>query len=72
MPPTKQRKVFIAYLIDSVLVTKNKKQIYGTQFSKGKPKLIKNIKYLDLRRKKMNLEPFTVYQKHMKKVSKFF
>ena len=72
LPPTKQRKIFIAYLIDRILVNRNAKQIYGTQFFKGKPRPIKNIAHLDLRRKKMNLEPFAVYQKHMKKVSKFF
>jgi len=58
----------IAYLIDRILVHKNKKQIYGTQFyrdKKGKliPRPIKNKNELENLRKSVGLEPFSEYKK---------
>lgn len=65
-------KTEIAFLTDRILVNKGKPQIYGTQFYKDKrgklgPRLIRDIKALDTRRKKMGLENFKLYQKRLKK-----
>jgi len=61
-----------AFLTDRVLVSKGKKQLYGTQFyrnKKGKiaPRSIKNPSQLNKRREKTGLEPFEEYLKKMQK-----
>ena len=65
-------KSCVAYLSDRVLVHERKKQLYGTQFYTNKklvfgPRPIIDLKNLDKRRKKMNLEPFNEYKKRMHK-----
>jgi hypothetical protein len=61
----------IAYLVDRVLVTEGKPQLYGSQFNGiGKTlavQPIKDISNLDKRRKKMNLGSFAEYEKIMTK-----
>ena len=64
-------KANIAFLTDRILVNKGQSQLYGTQFYKdeiGKlvPRLIRNVKALDTRRKKMSLENFELYQERLK------
>lgn len=66
-PSTMERRRHIAYLTDRILVTKNKKQIYGTQFAPGKPYPIKDEKHLEARRKEVRLGPFSEYYKVMMK-----
>jgi len=61
----------IAYLTDRVAVNRGRQQTYGTQFYQNKkgeptPRPIKDNKMLDNKRKKMGLEPFTVYEQKMK------
>lgn len=61
-----------AFLTDRVLVSKGKKQLYGTQFyrnEKGKivPRSIKNPSQLNKRREKVGLESFEEYLKKMQK-----
>lgn len=63
--PTKERKQSIAFLTDRILVNENQKQIYGTQFSNGKPLPIQDYQNLDKMRKKMGLESFNEYQERM-------
>ena len=65
----------IAYLTDRILVNRGKKQIFGTQFYKNNqgqlvPRLIKDIKLLDKRRKEFNLPPFQTYKNLMEKLYK--
>jgi len=67
---TKNRKKLIAYLTDRVLVNRKRKQIYGTQFRKGKPRPIKDEKNLEKRRKQMGLGPFEDYKKRMERYAK--
>ncbi len=68
-PKTKERKQHIAYLIDKILVRKNKKQIYGTQFTKrGTLSPIVDQKNLDKRRKQMALELFKIYKERMERL----
>lgn len=60
----------LAYLTDRVLVNGGQPQIFGTQFyldpsGNFKPRPIKNIKSLNQRRKRYNLEPFAEYLKAM-------
>ncbi|MBU2639397.1 MAG: hypothetical protein KKG75_01680 [Nanoarchaeota archaeon] len=74
LPLTKKRKKHIVYLIDRTLVNRKRKQVFGTQFYKGKdgkvkPRPIRNIKNLDKTRKEFGLEPFNKYKKHMIKVN---
>ncbi len=65
LPSTKERKQHIAYLTDRILVSENKAQLYGTQYSYGKPLPIDDEENVDARRKIMELEPFNEYQKRM-------
>ncbi len=62
---TNERNQHIAYLTDRILVNEGKKQVYGTQFSNGKPFPIKDINNLDKRRKDKSLENFKDYSKMM-------
>jgi hypothetical protein len=60
----------IAYLTDRVMVKKQGKQFYGSQFFKDQkgnlvPRPIVNIKGLDERRKRMGLEPFRNYKRKL-------
>lgn len=62
----------IAFLTDRILVNRNSPQIYGTQFYRDKagklvPKPIRDIGNIDRMRKEMNLQPFSVYLKRIKK-----
>jgi len=61
----KERNQHIAYLTDTILVKENKKQLYGTQFSDGKPCPILDKKDLDNIRNEMGLGPFDEYYKKM-------
>lgn len=61
----------IAYLTDRVAVNRDQLQTYGTQFwvnEKGKlvPRPIKDVDDLESRRKKVGMEPFSIYEKKMK------
>lgn len=58
----------IALLTDRVLVNRGRKQLYGTQFYKGrdgklKPRPIRDMKNLDKRRKEVGLGSFDEYKK---------
>lgn len=68
MPLTKKRKQNMAYLTDRILVNRKHKQVYGTQFTNGKPRAIKNPSQLEKRRKSMCLEPFKEYYWKMKRI----
>ena len=70
LPKTMTRRKITAYLTDRVLVNRGKKQIYGTQFYKGKPRPIKDINNLNKRRKQMGLESFETYRKRMIRYAK--
>lgn len=64
-----------ALLTDRILVAKNKKQIYGTQFFRQedgslKPRPIKDEKNLDKLRKSTGFEPFAEYQKKMQGIER--
>lgn len=59
---TKERKRYIAYLTDRILISSGKKQIYGTQFNGSEPFPIKDIKNLNKRRKNASLESFNEYK----------
>ncbi len=64
--------LYIAYLTDRILVNQGKPQIYGTQFylnKKGRliPRIIKNKKDLNKRRKKIGLQSFAEYKSILKK-----
>jgi len=70
LPQTNERKQYIAYLTDSILVKKGEKQIYGTQFyrnEKGKliPLPIRNFENLEGKRKQVGLESFIKYKLRM-------
>lgn len=65
LPKTKERNRHVAYLIDRILVKENKKQIYGTQFSNGKPCSVLGKNNLDKRRAEMSLGTFSEYYKQM-------
>ncbi|MDP3027797.1 MAG: hypothetical protein Q8N63_08900 [Nanoarchaeota archaeon] len=71
LPQTQERKIHIAYLTDRILVNRNKKQIYGTQFKKEngrlKPSPIADIDNLERRRKEIGLESFKEYRKSLLK-----
>lgn len=61
----------IAFLTDRILVNKGMEQIYGTQFYEDKdgkflPKIIKNMRELDKRRREMELENFEAYKNRLK------
>lgn len=64
-------KKLIPFLEDRLLVNKNKKQIYGTQFYKNKttgkliPKSIRNQKHVDKLRKSVGLDPLSSYSKKL-------
>ncbi len=64
---TKERNQHIAYLTDRILIKENKEQIYGTQFSNGKPCPILDENNLDKRRSEMSLGSFDEYYKQMTK-----
>lgn len=75
LPQTKKRRQHISYLTDRILVNKKRKQIYGTQFTRGrdgkmKPQPIRDIKNLNKRRKEMGLENSKIYKKRMAKFNK--
>lgn len=59
----------VAYLTDRVLINNGKPQLYGTQFytHRGRlfPKPIKDPDKLDVRRKKVGLQPFKSYKEEM-------
>ncbi|MFH1585998.1 MAG: DUF6624 domain-containing protein [archaeon] len=67
LPLTNERKEYMAYLTDRILVRKGYQQIFGTQFLNGKPFPIKEFENLDVKRKEVGLEPFEDYQKRMQK-----
>jgi len=67
LPLTNERKHYIAYLTDRILVRGGNKQLYGTQYDGIQPFPIENEKELDLRRKTMGLGPFSEYHKLMAK-----
>lgn len=69
LPKTKERNQHIAYLTDRILVKEDKKQIYGTQFSNGKPYSILDENNLDKRRNEMSLGSFKEYYDSMQKNS---
>ncbi len=56
LPETVSRLGYIAYLTDRILVKKGKPQVYGTQFSYGKPFPITDPENLDKRRSQMYLD----------------
>ena len=61
----------IAYLTDRVAINQGKMQTYGTQFGindEGKlaAKPIRNLNYLEKRRKEIGLETFVIYEEKMK------
>ena len=65
--PINKRRVNIAYLTDRILVAKNKKQIYGTQFYRNEeakliPCPIYNFENLEKRRNEVGLESFSRYK----------
>ncbi len=71
------RKKHLAYLTDRILVNISKPQLYGTQFFTDKqgilgPRPIKNPQHLAARRKAFGLEPFSLYIKRVRRVSRFF
>jgi len=58
----------VAYLTDRVLLKQGKKQVYGTQFSSGRPGNLKPLPIedeanVDARRKAMGLQPLAEYSK---------
>lgn len=60
----------LAYLTDRVAVNSDQEQTYGTQFHRNEsgnlvPKPIKDREKIEERRKKMGLEPFSVYEQKM-------
>lgn len=63
-------------LIDRILVSEGKKQIYGTQFYKDnksgklKPRPIKNSSQIDMVRKSVGLEPLDLYQRILNESNK--
>ena len=59
LPPTSERNQYIAYLTDRILISGNKNQLYGTQFSYGRPYPIEDLANLDERRKNMGLDSRT-------------
>ena len=67
LPKVNERNQHIAYLIDRILIKENEKQIYGTQFSDGKPCPILDKSNLDKKRAKMSLGSFEEYRKVMQK-----
>jgi hypothetical protein len=67
LPLTTERKGYIAYLTDRILVNEGKKQVYGTQFRNGEPCLIDDADKLDERRKGLGLDDFDDYYKYMNK-----
>ncbi|MFA5142110.1 MAG: DUF6624 domain-containing protein [Candidatus Woesearchaeota archaeon] len=67
LPLTDDRKQYIAYLTDRILVGKGLPQIFGTQFSYGKVWPIEDESGLDVRRKEMCLEPFEEYRRIMER-----
>jgi hypothetical protein len=62
-PKTKEREQHIAYLMDRILVSSGKKQVYGTQFNGSEQFPIKDVKNLDKRRKSIGLDSFEDYKK---------
>ncbi len=68
-PKTKERKQYIAYLTDRILITENKAQVYGTQFSYGKPFPVQDKQNLDKRRSEMGLEPLSQYTKRISRIN---
>ncbi len=68
LPLTKERKEYIAYLTDSILVKKERKQIYGTQFFNGEPFPIEDEINLDKRREESGLSSFIAYKKQMQNI----
>ena len=62
-----------AYLTDRIRVNKGQPQVFGTQFWKDQnanfvPRPIENIEHLEERRKEFNLEPFSEYEKRIRKI----
>lgn len=74
LPKNKDRIQDIAYLTDRILANKKRKQIYGTQFYTKNGVLtlcpVKDIKNLEIRRKKMGLISFKKYKKMMRGMKK--
>ncbi|OGZ73479.1 MAG: hypothetical protein A3A98_01375 [Candidatus Staskawiczbacteria bacterium RIFCSPLOWO2_01_FULL_40_39] len=66
----------VPLLVDRILVSEGKKQIYGTQFYKDKksgqlmPRPIKNPSQVDKVRKSVGLEPLDSYQRILNKSNK--
>lgn len=65
-------KIHLAYLSDRINVNEGKKQKYGTQFyfdkksNKLLPQPIADKKNIEIRRKRIGLEPFKEYAKRLK------